>query len=143
MAVAVRRDRLSLDVLHDDIRQAVVRRPAVVETGNVDLVEKTSGEITKLIAAGIPLSGDKWAAGPRYFFTEFQDIKTDMLAEATVNARESAEEFAKNSGSVVGGIKFANQGVFQIMPASRNNDQEEFYADKLVRVVTTIQYTLK
>ena len=115
----------------------------LLETDKIDQVEAASGKITELISKGVALSGDRWSAGPRFFYTDFQSIKTDMLAEATKNAKLSAEEFAANSGSTVGKIKYANQGVFQLLPASRNNESAEFYADKIVRVVTTVQYFLK
>lgn len=137
----------SINVMRNTYQQAAdpynVQVMVTVETDKVAEVEAAAGKITDLIAKGVTLSGDRWTAGPRYFYTDFQGIKTEMLAEATQNAKLSAEEFAVNSGSQVGKIKTANQGVFQLLPGSRNNDQEEFYADKVVRVVTTVQYFLK
>ena len=136
----------TLNITRNAYQQAVdpftVDVKVTVETSNVDLVEQSATMIADVIALGIPLSGDRWTAGPRYFFTDFQSIKTEMLAEATQNAKVSAEEFAKNSGSGVGKIKYANQGVFQLLPASRNNDNAEFYPDKIVRVVSTVDYFL-
>lgn len=115
----------------------------MVETDSVDLVAEAAAQVSQLIQRGILLSGDRWIAGPRYFFTNFQDIKTEMLAEATQNARTAADEFAVNADSEVGDIKYANQGIFQILPGSRNNEQEEFYADKVIRVVTTVDFFLE
>ena len=137
----------TVNVTRNAYQQAVdpysVQVQITLETNKVDQVESGSGKITDLIAKGVTLSGDKWMAGPRYFYTDFQNIKTEMLAEATQNAKQSAEEFARNSGSQVGSIKYANQGVFQLLPASRNNDDAEFYADKIVRVVSSVDYYLK
>jgi len=45
------------------------------------------------------------ASDPKYYFTEFKSLKTEMIAEATKEAKKSANEFAKNSGSAVGKIK--------------------------------------
>ncbi|MDX1476813.1 MAG: SIMPL domain-containing protein [Saprospiraceae bacterium] len=137
----------SINIFQNNYERAAapynVEVQVTVETDKVDAVEAASYEISELIARGVLLSGNKWQTGPRYFFTEFQSIKTDMLAEATQNARASAEEFAINSGSAVGKIRYANQGVFQVLPASRNNEEAEFHADKLIRVVTTVDYILR
>jgi hypothetical protein len=114
-----------------------------VETDSVNLIVQAAAQVSQLIEKGVLLSGDRWIAGPRYFYTNFQDIKTEMLAEATQNARAAADEFAVNAESEVGDIKYANQGIFQILPGSRNNEQEEFYADKVIRVVTTVDFFLK
>ena len=74
-----------------------------------------------------------------------------MITEATRNARAAAERFAQDSGSKVGSIRQANQGVFSILPADQGGDTGEgggmsFGADsslmKTVRVVTTVQYYL-
>ncbi|MDX1409850.1 MAG: SIMPL domain-containing protein [Saprospiraceae bacterium] len=137
----------SINIFRNNYERAAepynVEVQVTVETDDVDAVEAASYQISELIANGVLLSGNKWQTGPRYFFTEFQSIKTEMLAEATQNARASAEEFALNSGSEVGKIKYANQGVFQVLPASRNNEEAEFHADKLIRVVTTVDYVLR
>ena len=61
-----------------------------------------------------------------------------MIEEATKNAREAAEKFAKDSDSKLGKIKRANQGQFSI----GNRDANTPYI-KHVRVVTTIDYSLK
>ena len=49
-----------------------------------------------------------------YTFTKLNDIKPEMVAEATKDARAAAEQFAKDSGADVGGIKDATQGYFSI-----------------------------
>jgi hypothetical protein len=76
-----------------------------------------------------------------------------MITEATRNARTSADRFASDSGSKVGAIRQANQGVFSILAANSgrtNEDQqgvESFSADsslmKTVRVVSSVQYYLE
>ena len=76
-----------------------------------------------------------------------------MITEATRNARAAADRFASDSGSKVGAIRQANQGVFSILPADQGGEAGEggemgaFAADsslmKTVRVVTTIEYYLE
>ena len=65
-------------------------------------------------------------------------IKPEMIEEATKNAREAAEKFAKDSGSRLGKIRTANQGTFTI----ENRDSNTPYIKK-VRVVTSVTYYLK
>ena len=66
-----------------------------------------------------------------------------MHEQATQNARQAAEEFAKSSGSAVGKIKNANQGVFSILPREQAPGiSEAEQIEKTVRVVSTIVYYL-
>ena len=83
--------------------------------------------------AGIPLTDQSWDI--RYTYNGLNDIKPAMVEEATRNAREVAEKFARDSGSSLGKIKTANQGVFSI-----NGDDKD--PNKLVRVVSTVQFYL-
>lgn len=113
-----------------------------VMTNDIDKVENAKANVAKLLEQGILIMGDKWSTGPKYFFTQFTDIKPEMIAEATKEAKKAADEFAKNSGATVGNIANANQGVFTIIPANRINESEEFYKNKIIRVVSTIDYYL-
>ena len=108
-----------------------------IETSNVDIVGKARAQLNELIAEGINLR----SYAPRYSFTNLNEIKPDMLKEATKNARIAANEFAENAGVNVGGIRSARQGSFFI------RDAGEEYGDtakieKDVRVVTTITFYL-
>lgn len=108
-----------------------------VETAQVERVGKARNAISQLIAKGINIENH----APVYRFTGLNEIKPDMLREATKNAREAANEFAENAGVKVGGIRSARQGGFNI------RDAGEEYGDtakieKDVRVVTTITFFL-
>ena len=74
----------------------------------------------------------------QYDFTGLNEIKPQMIEEATKNAREAAEKFAKDSDSELGKIKRASQGQFSI----DNRDANTPYI-KRIRVVTTIDYSLE
>jgi hypothetical protein len=91
-----------------------------------------SGE---LLDAGVLISE---GSDPQYDYQALQTIKPALIAEATGNARKAAEQFAKDSGSSVGGIRTANQGSIDIS----DRDQTSPYIKK-VRVVTTVEYFLK
>jgi hypothetical protein len=84
-----------------------------------------------------------------YKFTSLNAIKPDMITEATRNARAAADRFAADSGSKVGSIRQANQGVFSILPADGGGEGGEggYNAGdssimKTVRVVTSVDYYL-
>ena len=70
-----------------------------------------------------------------------------MIAEANQNARRSAEQFARDSGAEVGGIKTASQGYFSVGPRDGEACEECSSSGgtspfQKVRVVTTIDYDL-
>jgi len=114
-----------------------------VSTSKVEVLDRISGEVNQLIDKGVSLSGDRWTGRPRYFFTRINDVKPELLAEATKAALRSAEEFAENSQSEVGGIKRASQGIISLIPSNRVNESEEFYRNKIARVVTSIDYYIE
>ncbi|MBL4804365.1 MAG: SIMPL domain-containing protein [Alphaproteobacteria bacterium] len=108
-----------------------------VETAKVRQIEKVRGNVNKLIAEGINIQNTP----PKYYFTGLNDIKPDMLREATQNARIAANEFASNAGVKVGSIRSARQGSFFIRDVgSEYSDSEKIEKD--VRVVTTIDFYL-
>ncbi len=73
-----------------------------------------------------------------YEYNGLNDIKPSMIAESLEKARESAEEFAKNSHSKIGKMRTASQGYFDIEDLDENTPQI-----KKIRVVTTVEYYLK
>ncbi len=79
-----------------------------------------------------------------YSFTKLNDVKPEMVAEATRDARAAAEQFAQDSGSRVGKIRQATQGYFTIEPRDGESGgwglSDSPY--KKVRVVTTITFAL-
>lgn len=108
-----------------------------VETEKVELVGKVRASVNKLIAQGIDIENK----APTYRFTKLNEIKPDMLREATKNARIAANEFAENAGVKVGGIRSALQGSFYVRDAGEDYG-DTAKIDKDVRVVTTITFYL-
>lgn len=109
-----------------------------VTSGQVDLVRKLINEQGELLKKGIALSENGWNNQIIYEYTELNEIKPDMIAEATAKAREAADKFAQDSGSKIGKIKTAQQGQFSI-------DDRDPYTPfiKNVRVVTTVNYYIE
>lgn len=109
----------------------------IVETTKVELVSKVRAKVNSLVAQGIEIDN----LAPTYRFTKLNDIKPDMLREATENAKIAANEFAQIAGVKVGGIRNARQGNFYIRDAGEDyGDTRKIEKD--VRVVTTITFYL-
>lgn len=108
-----------------------------VETAQVEQVAKVRASLNQLIARGISVDNHP----PLYRFTGLNQIKPEMLREATQNARAAAQEFADNAEVEVGGIRDARQGGFIIRDAGEDYG-DTTKIDKDVRVVTTITFYL-
>ncbi len=106
----------------------------------VEKVTAMSSRISELLKKGILIGGEnEWDAANRlcYEFEGLNDIKPEMIQQATANARVAAEQFANDSGSRIGKIKTASQGTFSISDRDSNTPQI-----KKVRVVSSITYCL-
>jgi hypothetical protein len=125
----------------------VVHQTVVIRSNDPALILTASQRVGELATAGVTLSsgGENGnGTGPTFVFTGLNTLKPKMIGEATARAREAAEQFARDSRSSIGGIRTANQGVFEIL--SRNQIEgvsESGQIDKTVRVVSTVEYFLK
>ncbi len=122
----------------------ILSQTITVRSTNVDLVEESLTKTDNLISKGIIFDSSSYEYPVSYIFTKLNDIKPKMLEEATKSAKEAAYEFAKSSGSIVGKIRRANQGVFSILPREQTmGSSESQQIEKTVRVVSTIEYWLE
>ena len=109
-----------------------------VSSQQVELVRNLIAEQGELLDKGVAIVSGEYNTQVNYLFTGLNDLKPDMIAEATRNAREAAQQFATDSDSQLGKIKTASQGQFSIS----DRDQYTPYL-KTVRVVTSVVYYLK
>ncbi len=107
-----------------------------VYSENIAAVRTTMSLMPELGKQGIVLTGG-YESQPEYLFTRLNEIKPEMIEEATRKAREVAEKFAADSASTLGKIRQARQGQFSISPRDQNNPHI-----KKVRVVSTVEYYL-
>jgi uncharacterized protein len=119
------KQRMSLRTTDIKKAQAAVKRQFDLVKGGVELEE---------------------GSGMAYTFTKLSGIKPAMIAAATKDARKSAEQFAKDSGTGVGSIKSATQGYFEVTGRDGDGSGGEWGVSdtpyKKVRVVTTVEYYL-
>lgn len=117
----------------------IAKSVITVYTSDVDTVLSLMGRQSELLKKGIVTGGsNQWENPVEFKYEGLNDIKPQMIEEATQNAREAAMKFAKDSGSRLGKIKTASQGTFTI----ENRDSNTPYI-KNVRVVSSVTYYLK
>ena len=115
----------------------VASRMVTVYSENIEGVRAVMNELPELGKRGIVLTGGDYQSQTEYIFTRLNEVKPEMIEEATRNAREVAQKFAADSQSRLGKIRRASQGQFSISERDRNNPHI-----KQVRVVSTVEYYL-
>lgn len=127
-----------VNIYQDTYREALFRYNSNIQlsvyTKKVDAVKAASKDTLLLVKAGVTMSQNSVV----FEFSDINSIKPEMLGEAIKNARETAKQFAKDSGSSIGGIARGNQGVFDI--TDKDPGSPEF---KKIRVVSTLRFLLK
>ncbi|HPW89783.1 MAG TPA: SIMPL domain-containing protein, partial [Kaistella chaponensis] len=90
-----------------------------IDSKDVAKVENLSRNITEIINLGIEFT----SSPPSYFYTKLADVKQQMIADATKDAKQRAEKIAENSGAKLGNLKKATMGITQI---TAPNSTEEY-----------------
>ena len=108
-----------------------------VYTPQIDLMLNTRKQMISLVKEGIAIASQEYDNRTEFLFTDLNSVKPMMVQEATQNAREVAEKFAKDSDSRLGKIKTASQGQFTI--SDRDNSTPYI---KQIRIVSTLTYYL-
>lgn len=89
-----------------------------VESKDIEKVERAIRDIAELYDRNIFIESSE----PEYYYTKLADLKIEMLAGASKDARNRAETITKNAGSRLAGLKTANMGVFQITAPNSDDD---------------------
>lgn len=114
-----------------------------VEGVDVKTVAEASRSVTDLIKDGVSIN----SYPPEYYVSNLEDTKIRLLGEATANARERAEQFAKGGGVAVGELTSARQGVFQITPVNSVDvagygRYDTSTIQKNIRAVVTVEFAI-
>ena len=123
---------------NDRVYRYLCTNTITVCTSDIDAVLALQAKQSDLMKSGITLRSNEWESSTQFSFEALNDIKPEMIEEATANARQAAKKFAQDSGSRLGKIKTATQGTFSI----ENRDSNTPHLKK-VRVVTYVTYYLK
>ena len=108
-----------------------------VYSEKIEAVRSVMGLLSQLGKKGIVFSGGGYESQTEYIFSRLNEVKPEMIEEATQEAREVAQKFATDSQSALGKIKRASQGQFSISDRDKNNPHI-----KRIRVVSTVEYYL-
>lgn len=98
----------------NEIQWYVLSQSVEVRSKDVERIDRVSRESTELIEENI----DFESYAPEYFYTKLDELKIEMLAKATENAKTRAENMVKATGNKIGSIRSARMGVFQITPVT-------------------------
>lgn len=79
-----------------------------VQTGKFDALENAVSSADKIGTINVNITA------PSYLYSKLEDLKLDLLARATANAKKRAKTLANAGGASLGNIISASQGVFQI-----------------------------
>lgn len=125
------------------VAKFTVRQRMTLRSTDIKRAQAAVRRQFELVRRGVVLEE---GSGMAYTFTKLNAIKPPMVAEATRDARASAEQFAKDSGTSVGTIKAATQGYFEV--SARDGDAGGGWGVsdtpyKKVRVVTTVDFYLR
>lgn len=119
------------------LQRYVAEVVVTLRSSKIDAVRASSEQSGELVKQGVALVQD-YENRTQYFYTGLEQVKPEMIAVATKDARRAAEQFAKDAGSDVGAIRNAQQGYFTI------EDRDSFSPEsKTIRVVTTVQFFLE
>jgi len=110
----------------------------VVRSAKVDVVKQAIQHADTLLEKGITLVSNEYGDHTQFLFDGINEVKPDMIKEATANAHASAEKFAQDSKAKVGSIRRATQGVLEI--EDRDVATPEI---KVLRVVTTVDFFIE
>jgi hypothetical protein len=91
------------------------RQSISVRSSRVGLVERISREVTQLLEKGVPISSSQ----PSYYYTKLGELKIEMLAAASRDARERAENIVAQAGEgQLGKLQYVDMGVINVNPAN-------------------------
>ena len=128
----------------NDIQGYTLSQWVEIRSNDVDKIIMVSRESTELIDQGIQFTSSL----PEYFYTKLDELKIEMLAKATENAKQRAESMAKATNNKVGFMRSARMGVFQITPITSTdvsdygvNDTTSL--DKKVMAVVTVSFAIE
>lgn len=128
----------------NDIQYYLLSQAVEIRSNDIDRITTVSREATELIDQGIELESE----APEYFYTKLDELKLEMLAKASENAKQRAERMVKAAGNRIGFMRSARMGVFQITPITSTdvsdygmNDTTSL--DKKVMAVVTVSFAIE
>lgn len=128
----------------DEISSYVYTLSISYRSDDIVLIEKLSNDVASLVQKGISVN----SYPPQYFYSKLEELKLELMAKASENAKERAKLLVLGSGAKLGKVVSASQGVFQITkPLSNEISDYGVYdtssAEKQITCVVTIQFAVE
>lgn len=89
-----------------------------ITSSDIDKIEGISRDISGLIESGVQFASDE----PEYYYTKLDELKLQLIEEATQNAKDRIDLMAQGTGAAIGELLNANLGVFQITAQNSNTE---------------------
>ena len=116
----------------------------VVRSADVERIPRLASEATELIEQGVSIVSE----GFEFIYTPVAEAKIEMMAEATKDARQRAEQIAEQGGRKLKQLQTAHMGVVQINPLyssatswEGNNDTKSL--DKTITATVAATFSLR
>lgn len=116
-----------------------------IESKEVEKIEALSRNITEIINQGIEFT----SSPPNYFYTKLAEVKHEMIADGTKDAKLRAEKIAENAGAKLGRLKSAKTGVIQITAPNSNEEYSyggtfnTYSKEKEASITIRLEYMVK
>lgn len=116
----------------------------IVRSPEVERIPRLAGDATELIEQGVAFVSD----GFEFIYTPVAEAKIEMMAEATKDARQRAEQIALQGHRTLKQLQTAHMGVVQINPLyssatswEGNNDTKSL--DKTITATVSATFSLQ
>lgn len=128
----------------NDVEAYELSQSVEIKSNEVEKIDNVSRESTELINQNIVFM----SGSPSYFYTKLDELKIEMLAKATDNAKQRAESMVKATGNKIGFMRSAKMGVFQITPVTSTDVSDYGVNDtsaleKKVMAVVSASFTIE
>lgn len=115
-----------------------------VKSKDVHNISRIAISIADLLGRGVHLKTEM----PGYYYTGVNALKSDLLVEATKDARVRAKTLAEGSGATLGPLRAARQGRFSVQSADASSIAEKAGDNvssiaKKVTAVVTFDYVMR
>jgi hypothetical protein len=128
----------------NEIEAYLLSQGIEVKSYDVQKIDNVSRQSTELIIQDIQFISQ----APEYYYTKLAELKVEMLARATEDAKQRAISMANSTGNMIGFMRSAKMGVFQITPVTSTdvswygeNDTSSF--EKKVMAVVSASFSIK
>ena len=136
--------KLSNGYESNDIDGYNISQNVEVSSSNVEAITNMSQNAGSLINKNVVLSSN----AVEYYVSNLDNLKVEMLALATKDAKQRAKSMVESTGGHIGAMTSAKMGVFQIV-AKNSTDVSDYgiyntsAKDKKINAVVNVTFTIK